>query len=63
MMMDIVNGFRPNKHDKNSVVLLDDLVNKITQHANSSKLLFLHRNGERIKLKDNPDGDIRVSGL
>ena len=41
----------------------DDLVNKITQHANSSKVLFLHRNGERIKLKDNPDGDIRVSGL
>ena len=63
MMMDIVNGFRPNKHDKNSVVLLDDLVNKITQHANSSKVLFLHRKGGRIKLKDNPDGDIRVSGL
>ena len=63
MMMDIVNGFRPNKHDKNSVVLLDDLVNKITQHANSSKVLFLYGNNKRIKLKDNSDGDIRVSNI
>ncbi len=63
MMLSIVNGFRPNKHDKNSVVLLDDLINKIAEHASNSKVLFLHRNDVRIKLKDNPDGDIRVSGL
>ena len=63
MMLNIVNGFRPNKHDKNSVVLLDELINKITEHASSSKVLFLHANNIRIKLKNNPDGDIRVSGL
>ncbi|MEE8059023.1 MAG: DNA phosphorothioation-dependent restriction protein DptF [Pseudomonadales bacterium] len=63
MMMDIVAGFRPNKHDKNSVVLLDDLVNKITEMASYSKVLFLYKNKLRIKLKNNPDGDIRVSGL
>jgi DNA phosphorothioation-dependent restriction protein DptF len=64
MMMDIVDGFRPNKHDKNSVVLLDELVNKITEMANQSKVLFLYtKNKERLKLKKNPDGDIRVSGL
>ena len=49
--------------NKNSVVLLDELVNKIIRHASNSKVLFLHREGVRIKLKDNPDGDIRVSGL
>ncbi|MCX2982870.1 DNA phosphorothioation-dependent restriction protein DptF [Halieaceae bacterium IMCC14734] len=63
MMMDICAGFRPNKHNKNSVVLLDELVNKITRHASNSKVLFLHRNGLRIKIKENPDGDIRVGGL
>lgn len=63
MMMDICNGFRPNKHNKNSVVLLDELVSKITRHASNSKVLFLYKNGLRIKLKDNSDGDIRVSGL
>lgn len=63
MMMDIVNGFRPNKHDKNSVVILDELVNKIKEHASNSKVLFLHRDSLRIKLRDNSDGDIRVSGL
>ena len=63
MMIDIVAGFRPNKHDKNSVVLLDDLVNKITEMASSSKVLFLYQNKKRVKIKNNPDGDIRVSGL
>ena len=63
MMIDIVAGFRPNKHDKNSVVLLDDLVNKIIEMASNSKVLFLYQNRKRIKIKNNPDGDIRVSGL
>ncbi len=63
MMLDIVGGFRPNKHDKNSVVLLDELVNKITEMASDSKVLFLFKNKERIKLKNNLDGDIKVSGL
>ena len=63
MMLEIVGGFRPNKHDKNSVVLLDELVNKITEMASDSKVLFLFKNKERIKLKNNPDGDIKVSGL
>jgi DNA phosphorothioation-dependent restriction protein DptF len=63
MMIDIVAGFRPNKHDKNSVVLLDKLVNKIIQMASSSKVLFLYQNKKRIKIKNNPDCDIRVSGL
>lgn len=63
MMLNIVNGFRPNRHDKNSVVLLDELINKITENASNSKVIFLHRNKERIKLKNNSDGDIRVSGL
>ncbi len=63
MMIDIVGGFRPNKHDKNSVVLLDELVTKIIAMASDSKVLFLVKNKKRIKLKNNHDGDIKVSGL
>lgn len=63
MMMAICNGFRPNKHNKNSVVLLDELVTRIGRYASNSNVLFLHNNGSRIKLKENTDGEIRVSGL
>jgi DNA phosphorothioation-dependent restriction protein DptF len=64
MMIDIVNGFRPNKHDKNSVVLLDELVSKIKRHASASDTLYLHaRDHGRIRLKETSDGEIRVSGI
>lgn len=63
MMIQVVAGFRPNKHDKNSVVLLDELVNKITEIANASPILFLYKGKERIKLRESQDGEIRVSGL
>jgi DNA phosphorothioation-dependent restriction protein DptF len=63
LMMDIVEGYRPNKYDKNSVVLLDELITRITQTANAADILFLHKNGERIRLKACPDNEIRVSGL
>ena len=63
MMIRVVEGFRPNKHDKNSVVLLDKLVSKITEIANASPVLLLYKNGDMIKLRDGHDGDIQVSGL
>ncbi len=63
LMMDIVEGYRPNKYDKNSVVLLDELITKITETANASDKLYLYRGGERITLKANSDNEIRVSGL
>jgi len=65
MMMRVVAGFRPNKHDKNSVVLLDEIVNKITVIANASSSLFLYkgRNKSSIKLRESQDGEIRVSGF
>jgi DNA phosphorothioation-dependent restriction protein DptF len=63
MMMRVCNGFRPNKHNKNSVVLLDELVTRIGRYASGSSVLFLHNKGARIKIKENADGEIRVSGL
>lgn len=63
LMMDIVEGYRPNKYDKNSVVLLDELITKITETANAADMLYLYKGDERIKLKANSDNEIRVSGL
>lgn len=63
LMMDIVEGYRPNKYDKNSVVFLDELITKIAEAANASDVLYLYRGDERIKLKANSDNEIRVSGL
>jgi len=63
LMMDIVSGYRPNKHDKNSIVLLDELVTKIAGMASLSDVLYLYSKGKRIKLKANSDNEIRVSGV
>jgi len=65
MMMRVVAGFRPNKHDKNSVVLLDEIVNKITEIANASSILFLYKDRDKrpIKLRESLDGEIRVSNF
>ena len=63
LMIGIVGGYRPNKHDKNSIVLLDELVAKISEMASLSDVLYLYSEGQRIKLKANADNEIRVSGL
>lgn len=63
LMMDIVEGYRPNKYDKNSVVLLDELIAKITDKANAADTLYLYKDKKRIKLRESADNEIRVSGL
>ncbi|BBB31486.1 DNA phosphorothioation-dependent restriction protein DptF [Neptunomonas japonica] len=63
LMLDVVEGYRPNKHDKNSVVLLDELVSHITSLVSNTEVLYLYRDGQRVKVKAHTDGDIRVSGL
>lgn len=63
LMIDVVGGYRPNKHDKNSVVLLEELVSSITSQVGNSDVIYLYRNGQRIKVKAHNDGEIRVSGL
>lgn len=64
LMMDVVSGYRPNRYDKNSVVMLDELVNHITNQVSCSDVLYLFKRGRRLaKVRNNVDGDIRVSGL
>jgi DNA phosphorothioation-dependent restriction protein DptF len=61
-MEDIVNGYRPNKHDKNTVVLLDELVDQISDIATSSNTLVIVKNDKRYTVKNIDDEDIEVSG-
>ncbi|MCF6259260.1 MAG: DNA phosphorothioation-dependent restriction protein DptF [Gammaproteobacteria bacterium] len=63
LMSRIVQGYRPNKHDKNTIVLLDEIVEQIVKVANSSNVLYLHTGSKKIKIKKVDDEDIEVSGM
>jgi len=63
LMYRIIHGYRPNKHDKNTVVLLDDIVDQIKEVANSSTTLYLHAGPKKIKIKEIDFDDIEISGV
>lgn len=63
LMMNIVAGYRPNKHDKNSVVLLEELSNYIVSLGISSSELNLYTKNKSIKINKISNNDIEVSGL
>ena len=64
LMQRIVAGYRPNKHDKNTVVLLDELVDQIKDIANSTDNLYIVGKGqEKYKVTNVDDEDFEVSGL
>jgi DNA phosphorothioation-dependent restriction protein DptF len=62
LMQRIVDGYRPNKHDKNTVVILDEIVDSIAEVANSANTLYILRNDQRIKISSDGE-DFEVSGL
>ena len=63
LMMNIVSGYRPNKHDKNSVVLLEELASYIVSLGVSSSELNLYTKNKSIKINKISSDDIEVSGL
>ncbi len=63
LMRNIVAGYRPNKHDKNSVVLLEDLANHIVSLGVASSTLKVYVNNRPVTVKKTQDDDIEVSGL
>jgi DNA phosphorothioation-dependent restriction protein DptF len=62
LMEDIVKGYRPNKHDKNTVVLLDELVDQISDIAANSNTLVIVKGSRRFTVKNIDDEDMEVSG-
>jgi DNA phosphorothioation-dependent restriction protein DptF len=60
----ICEGYQPNKHDKNAVVLLDELVEELHDFASKSKVLFILQGHTRYRLY-NAEGngsELEVSG-
>lgn len=41
----IMAGYRPNRHDKNTVVILEEVVEEISRIASKSETLYFHREG------------------
>lgn len=60
LLININSGYRPNKHDKNSVILLDELANEVVQAAKASDELVITGEGNRYQL-DLEDDEIMVS--
>lgn len=63
LILNIKKGYRPNKHDKNSVVILDELISEITTISKHNKVIYLYDQDEIVKLVYEADDDqIEVAG-
>ncbi|MBK4769933.1 MAG: DNA phosphorothioation-dependent restriction protein DptF [Pantoea sp. Morm] len=57
------NGYRPNKYDKNAIILLDEIVELIAEQAKSSKEIKFYDGGKRIYRAKADDDMITISGM
>ena len=57
------NGYRPNKYDKNAIVLLDEIVELITEQAKSSSEIKFYAGGRRVYRAKSDDDMITISGM
>ena len=59
----INQGYRPNKHDKNAVLLLDEVIEQVITVANEKNTLFILKNDKRYKIVNEDDEYFEVSGI
>lgn len=59
----INDGYRPNRHDKNAIILLDELNDDIAEIANRSDTLQFIADGKTISVEQVDDDEFEVSGL
>ncbi|WP_408901223.1 DNA phosphorothioation-dependent restriction protein DptF [Photobacterium piscicola] len=59
----INQGYRPNKHDKNAVLLLDEVIEQVITVANEKNTLFILKNYKRYKIVNEDDEYFEVSGI
>lgn len=57
------NGYRPNKYDKNAIVLLDEIVELIVEQAKSSSEIKFYDGGQRVYRAKADDDMITISGM
>ena len=63
LLVKINQGYRPNKHDKNAVLLLDEVVEQIVEVANEKETLFILKDDKRFKITNEDDEYFEVSGI
>ncbi len=61
LILKLNRGYRPNKYDKNSVVLLDELVEQVREQAKKSSRLNFYEDGKCYTAKQDDDM-ISISG-
>ncbi|ECD0595789.1 DNA phosphorothioation-dependent restriction protein DptF [Salmonella enterica subsp. enterica serovar Oslo] len=57
------NGYRPNKYDKNAIVLLDEIVELIAEQAKSSSEIKFYDGRQRVYRAKADDDMITISGM
>ncbi|PSU12302.1 DNA phosphorothioation-dependent restriction protein DptF [Photobacterium gaetbulicola] len=63
-LLDKINrGYRPNKHDKNAVLLLDEVIEQIWSVANKKDSLFIIGDEKRYQVTNEEDEYFEVSEL
>lgn len=63
LLLKINKGYRPNKHDKSTVILLDEIIEQIITIANNKDTLFFMKNDKSYKVVNKYDEYYEVSGM
>ncbi|WP_229711042.1 DNA phosphorothioation-dependent restriction protein DptF [Agarivorans gilvus] len=63
LLVKINQGYRPNKHDKNAVLLLDEVIEQIIGVANRKDTLFILNRDKRYKVVNEDNEYFEVSGI
>jgi len=63
LIFKINNGYRPNKHDKNTIVILEEIIDDVTKAiVKSDRLLFSHGFSEVVLTNEIEDQEFVVGG-
>lgn len=63
LLIKITKGYRPSKHDKNAVLLLDEIMKQVIDIANKKNTIHIKNNNKRYKLTRKNDDYIEISGI
>lgn len=63
LLVKIGQGYRPNKHDKNAVLLLDEVMEQMLEVAKRKETLFILKEDKRYKVVKEESDYFEVSGM
>lgn len=63
LLKKINNGYRPNKQDKNAILILDEIVDLVRDIGISMNTLYIYHNDEKLKVTNENDEYYEASGF